>query len=73
MERWARRLSKGRAVTRGGGNHRPHFWLDSSAIKRDVGWEPKIGWQEGLGEMVSWGRKYLGQLKDWPKDYVLRG
>ena len=49
------------------------YWLDSSAIKRDVGWEPQIGWKEGLGEMVAWGRKYLDQLKDWPKDYVLRG
>lgn len=49
------------------------YWLDSSAIKRDVGWEPKIGWPEGLGEMAAWGRKYLDQLKDWPKDYVLRG
>lgn len=49
------------------------YWLDSSAIKRDVGWEPQIGWKEGLGEMVAWGRKYLDQLKDCPKDYVLRG
>ena len=49
------------------------YWLDSGAIKRDVGWEPEIGWEEGLGEMVSWGRKYIDQLKDWPKDYVLRG
>ena len=28
---------------------------------------------KGLGEMVAWGRKYLDQLRDWPKDYVLRG
>ncbi len=48
------------------------YWLDSSAIKRDVGWEPQIGWQEGLAEMVAWGRKYLDQLGDWPMDYVLR-
>ena len=48
------------------------YWLDSSAIKRDVGWEPQIGWKEGLGEMVDWGRKYLDQLRDWPMDYVLR-
>jgi len=48
------------------------YWLDSSAIKRDVGWEPQIGWQEGLKEMVDWGRKYLDQLRDWPTDYVLR-
>ena len=49
------------------------YWLDSSAIKHDVGWEPKLGWQEGLADMVAWGRKYLPQLKEWPKDYVLRG
>jgi len=48
------------------------YWLDSSAIKRDVGWEPRIGWKEGLAEMVDWGRKYLDQLAAWPKDYVLR-
>jgi dTDP-glucose 4,6-dehydratase len=49
------------------------YWLDSSAIKRDLGWEPQIGWDEGLAEMVAWGRKYWDELKDWPTDYVLRG
>lgn len=48
------------------------YWLDSSAIKKDVGWEPKIGWDEGLGEMVAWGKKYLDELRDWPTEYVLR-
>ncbi|HUO43439.1 MAG TPA: GDP-mannose 4,6-dehydratase [Burkholderiales bacterium] len=48
------------------------YWLDSSAIKQDVGWEPQIGWQEGLAEMAAWGRKYIDQLRDWPMDYVLR-
>ena len=48
------------------------YWLDSSAIKRDVGWEPKIGLEEGIAEMVEWGGKYLGQLRDWPTDYTLR-
>jgi len=49
------------------------YWLDSSAIKRDVGWEPQIGWQEGLAEMVAWGRRYLEQLRAWPTSYTLRG
>jgi dTDP-glucose 4,6-dehydratase len=48
------------------------YWLDSSRIKNAVGWEPQIGWDEGLAEMVAWGRKYLPQIKDWPTDYVLR-
>lgn len=49
------------------------YWLDSSSIKQAVGWEPQIGLDEGLAEMVAWGRKYLGQLQKWPMDYVLRG
>ena len=49
------------------------YWLDSGAIKRDVGWEAEIDLDEGLREMVAWGRKYLDQLKNWPMDYVLRG
>jgi dTDP-glucose 4,6-dehydratase len=48
------------------------YWLDSSAIKKDVGWEPQIGWEEGLSEMVAWGRRYFDTLKDWPTDYTLR-
>lgn len=49
------------------------YWLDSSAIKRDVGWQPQVGWDEGLSEMVAWGRRYLDQIRDWPTEYVLRG
>src|SRR6202035_2734599 len=41
------------------------YWLDSSAIKRDIGWEPQISWDEGLAEMVAWGRKYFDELKTW--------
>lgn len=48
------------------------YWLDSTAIKRDVGWEPRIGLEEGIKEMVEWGRKYLDQLRNWPMDYTLR-
>ena len=49
------------------------YWLDSSAIKQAVGWEPQISLEEGLREMVDWGKKYLPQLQKWPMDYVLRG
>ena len=48
------------------------YWLDSSAIKRDLGWEPKISLEEGIKEMVEWGKTYLDQLRDWPMDYTLR-
>jgi dTDP-glucose 4,6-dehydratase len=48
------------------------YWLDSTAIREAVGWEPRIGWDEGLGEMVEWGRRYAGEIRGWPTDYVLR-
>jgi dTDP-glucose 4,6-dehydratase len=48
------------------------YWLDSSAIKRDVGWEPQISLEEGLQEMVAWGNRYLDVLPQYPTDYVLR-
>ncbi len=48
------------------------YWLDSSAIKNDTGWAPEIGWDEGLAEMVDWGKTYYDAIKDWPTDYVLR-
>jgi dTDP-glucose 4,6-dehydratase len=48
------------------------YWLDSSAIKRDLGWEPKISLEEGIKDMVEWGKKHLDQLRDWPMDYTLR-
>ena len=49
------------------------YWLDSSRIKRDVGWEAQIGWDQGLAEMVAWGKTYLDEIRDISPDYVLRG
>ncbi len=48
------------------------YWLDSSAIYRDVGWGPKIGLIKGIDGMVTWGRRYLKQLSQAPQIYVLR-
>jgi dTDP-glucose 4,6-dehydratase len=48
------------------------YWLDSNAIRKAVGWQPEIGWDEGLAEMVEWGRRYWPEIKDLPTDYVLR-
>jgi len=48
------------------------YWLDSSAIRKEVGWEPLIGWEEGLQEVVAWGRAHLDVLRAWPADYYFR-
>lgn len=49
------------------------YWLDSSKIEKDVGWTQSISWDEGLSEMVDWGKKYIDILKTWPKGYTFRG
>ena len=48
------------------------YWLDSSAIKQAVGWEPEINLKEGINEMVEWGKKYLDYLRTVSTGYVLR-
>ncbi|MCR9254927.1 MAG: GDP-mannose 4,6-dehydratase [Alphaproteobacteria bacterium] len=49
------------------------YWLDSSALRSELGWAPDIGWDEGLAEMVAWGRRYLDQIRSLDPTYVLRG
>ena len=49
------------------------YWLDSGALKAATGWEPEIGWDEGLAEMVDWARRHLEQIRDLPTGYTLRG
>lgn len=48
------------------------YWLDSSAIKRDVGWEPQITLEQGIQEVVDWGKQHLDYLKEVDPTYVLR-
>jgi dTDP-glucose 4,6-dehydratase len=34
--------------------HDRRYLLDSSKIRRELGWEPEIDFEEGLGETVAW-------------------
>ena len=49
------------------------YWLDSTKIENTLGWVQKIGWDEGLEEMVKWGRLFSDEIRNYPIDYVLRG
>ncbi len=49
------------------------YWLDSSALKKDVGWIQEISLEDGIKDMVEWGKKYLKQLHNCKYDYVMRG
>lgn len=46
------------------------YWLDSSAINKDLGWKPQVPLEKGVEEMVAWGRKYLSELTALPQTYT---
>lgn len=47
------------------------YWLDSTRIKTELGWEQTISLRDGVRDMVAWGRKYRDQLPA-PTEFVLR-
>jgi dTDP-glucose 4,6-dehydratase len=59
-------------ITPGRAGEDANYWLDSSAIKKDLDWAPKISLEEGLSDMVAWGRRYLEFLKQESTEFVLR-
>jgi dTDP-glucose 4,6-dehydratase len=46
------------------------YWLDSTAIEKDLGWRPHTPLKQGVKEMVDWGRKYINQLVVMPQTYT---
>jgi dTDP-glucose 4,6-dehydratase len=47
--------------------HDRRYLLDSSKIRRDLGWKPEIGWEEGLRDTVRWyaeNREWWEPLKE---------
>ncbi len=48
------------------------YWLDSSAIKADCGWEPQVTWEEGLQETLDWVKTNYAELAGLPTDFRLR-
>lgn len=48
------------------------LWIDSTRAERELGWTQSIGWDEGLAEMVAWGRQYRSELIRMSPEYSLR-
>jgi dTDP-glucose 4,6-dehydratase len=46
------------------------YWLDSSAIEKELAWRPEISLTDGVRDMVAWGRKYINELADLPQTYT---
>jgi dTDP-glucose 4,6-dehydratase len=41
----------------------PQYWLDSSRIRAELGWQPQIEFEEGIKDMIDWGRRYLDLIR----------
>ncbi|HIA13643.1 MAG TPA: NAD-dependent epimerase/dehydratase family protein [Nitrospirales bacterium] len=59
-------------MTPGRAGEDAQYWLDSSAIKQDLGWKPEISLEKGVKDMVNWGKKYLDFLRTESNEFVLR-
>jgi len=59
-------------VTEGRAGEDSNYWLDSSEIKADLGWRPRITLDEGVQDLVDWGKKYLSFLQRESTEFVLR-
>jgi dTDP-glucose 4,6-dehydratase len=46
------------------------YWLDSSAIEKDLAWRPEISLTDGVRGMVDWGRKFIDELVRVPQTYT---
>ena len=38
------------------------YWIDSSKIKSEMNWEPKITLKEGIKDVIKWIKDYLNNL-----------
>jgi dTDP-glucose 4,6-dehydratase len=59
-------------VTPGRVGEDAQYWLDSSLIKKDLGWEPEIDLRAGVRDMIEWGRRYLPQIQEAATEFTLR-
>ena len=48
------------------------YWLDSSKINVELGWEPRIALETGVEEMITWAREHLDALKLQTQQFSLR-
>jgi len=46
------------------------YLLDSSRAKRELGWEPKLSFEDGVRDVVSWMRENLDAIREQPRAYV---
>ena len=48
------------------------YFLDSSRLRDEFGWEPRIELEEGLTSVITWVDEYLDELAGMPAEYIHR-
>lgn len=48
------------------------YWLDSTLAGTDLGWQPQIGWNQGLARVRNWVAANLDQLRRQPTDFIMK-
>lgn len=48
------------------------YWLSSRRAEHELGWKPRIAWDEGLDDMHRWVDRWLFMLRTLPVEFVMR-
>jgi dTDP-glucose 4,6-dehydratase len=48
------------------------YIIDSTKIRKELGWKPTIGFEQGLNEVISWVEKNFDELLKHPREYIHR-
>ena len=59
-------------ITEGRKTEDKQYCIDSSYIKKELGWEAKITLDDGIDEVVQWVKKYKEILIKEPQNFTLR-
>ena len=48
----------------------PRYWLDCSRAVRELGWEPKISFEDGVDEVIEWVEANWAEIQKEPLEYI---
>lgn len=59
-------------ITEGRAGEDRKYWIDSSKIKAELKWAPKVSLEQGIAHMIDWVKQYKDELMKDPDYFVLR-
>ena len=59
-------------ITPGRKTEDSQYWIDSSLIKQELGWQTSVNLENGIKEVYDWVKKYKTVLDSEPDKFILR-